>query len=67
MIREAFSSFEKKNIFGEEGISNSILIPLLVAVFPKSFQHPRECERFLVFFFFLKVEKLALDPSSASL
>jgi hypothetical protein len=42
MIREAFSAFEKRFFFGEEGISNLILIPLLVAVFPKSFQHNKK-------------------------
>jgi hypothetical protein len=37
MIRGAFLSFEERFFFGEEGISNLILIPPLEAVSPKSF------------------------------
>jgi hypothetical protein len=41
-----------------------VFIPLVGAVFPKPFWHYMKCERFLIFFFFLKIEKLMVDSSS---
>ena len=60
MIRQPFSSFEKRKFFGEEGVSNIIKNPSWVAVFPKCFRHQERVKRFSSVSSFLKFRSLCL-------
>ena len=51
-----------KTFFGEDGISNSIWIPSLVAVFPKTFWHYKKMWTYYQFFSVLEIEMLRHDP-----
>ena len=61
-IQWCFLVFEKEIFFGEEGILNLIWIPSTTAVFVNSFWHYAQTYGFLIFFFFLKIEKLMPYP-----
>jgi hypothetical protein len=59
------SELLRRDFFGEEGVPNLILIPSLLAVFPKPFQHYKKVLKVSHLFFFLEIEKLTLDPCTS--
>ena len=61
----AFMYLRRKYLFREEGVTNLIWIPSILAVFKNSFWHYAYTCGFLIFFFFLEIETLTPYPSSS--
>ncbi len=61
---DAFLLLRRKYLFGEEGVK-LIWIPSIFAVFKNSFWHYAQTCGFLIFIFFLEIEKLTPYPRSS--